>query len=67
MQAAKRYKTVIEVIPDDSEGEIDLEALESLLTCGNRKPALIAISHIPTSSGPDLLTLRPSTTGTVPF
>lgn len=40
------------MIPDDPEGEIDLEALEALLSSGARKPGLIAITHAPTNSGP---------------
>ena len=51
MQAVKRQKVEIEIIPDDAEGEIDLDALESLLKDGHGKAALIAITHAPTSSG----------------
>lgn len=41
----------IEVIPEDSEGDVDLDALEEAVAKGSGKPALIAITHIPTSSG----------------
>lgn len=51
MQAVKRQHVKIEIIPEDSEGDVDLDALEELVSSGARKPALIAIMHIPTSSG----------------
>lgn len=51
LQAVKRDQVEIEVIPEDSEGDIDVEALEKAVVDGARKPALIAITHIPTSSG----------------
>ena len=54
----KRHKVEIEVIPDDSEGEIDLAALESMLSGGRRKPALIAITHAPTNSGMSQLNIQ---------
>ena len=41
----------IEIIPEDAEGDVDTDALERLVMTGTRKPALIAITHIPTSSG----------------
>jgi cysteine desulfurase/selenocysteine lyase len=38
----------IEIVPDDAEGQLDLEALEAAL----REPAaLLAATHVPTSSG----------------
>jgi hypothetical protein len=49
-QVAKRTGVVIEVIPEDEQGDIDTAALEALVTQG-RRPALIAITHIPTNSG----------------
>lgn len=51
VQMAKRTGAVIEVIPEDEEGDISLSALEALITQGPRKPALIAITHVPTNSG----------------
>ena len=48
---AKRTGVTIEVIPEDIEGDISLPALEVLITQGDRKPALIAITHVPTNSG----------------
>ncbi len=47
----KRQKVNIEVIPDDADGEIDLDSLETMLKDEGNKPALIAITHAPTSSG----------------
>ena len=49
MQAVKRRQVEIEVIPDDSEGDIDVEALEKAMAA--HRPALIAVTPIPTSSG----------------
>ena len=49
MQAVKRRQVEIEVIPEDSEGDIDVEALEKAMAA--HRPALIAITHMPTSSG----------------
>jgi cysteine desulfurase/selenocysteine lyase len=44
----ERSGITIEIIPDDSEGQLDLEALEAAL----REPAaLLAATHVPTSSG----------------
>ena len=50
LQLAKRTRVSIEVIPETAEGDIDIAALEGLLTHG-RLPVLVAISHVPTSSG----------------
>lgn len=50
-QAVKRQQVQIEIIPEDDEGDIDVPALESMLSNGAQRPALIAITHIPTSSG----------------
>ena len=51
MQAVKRQQVDIEIIPEDAEGDIDIDALEELVSSGTGKPALIALTHIPTSSG----------------
>lgn len=48
---AKRVEVAIEVIPEDDEGDISLPALEVLITQGDKKPALLAITHVPTNSG----------------
>ena len=47
----KRHQVEVAVIPEDEEGDIDIEALEGLIKQGSRKPVLIAITHVPTSSG----------------
>lgn len=50
-QAVKRLQVQIDIIPEDGEGDIDVAALERMLSNGTQAPALIAITHIPTSSG----------------
>ena len=50
-QAVKRQQVLIDIIPEDGEGDIDVHALERMLASGAQAPALIAITHIPTSSG----------------
>lgn len=48
LQAAKRYGAVVEVIPNDEHGQVDVEALERML----RQPTrLVAITHVPTNGG----------------
>ena len=49
-QVAKRTGATVEVIPETEDGDIDLAALECLVRQEPR-PALISISHVPTSSG----------------
>ena len=49
-QVAKRTGATVEVIPETEDGDIDLAALEGLV-CQEPRPALISISHVPTSSG----------------
>lgn len=50
-QIAKRKGIIIEVVPETAEGDISIPALERLIKKGDRLPALIAISHIPTNGG----------------
>lgn len=50
-QAVKRLQVQIDIIPEDGEGDIDVAALERMLSNESQAPALIAITHIPTSSG----------------
>ena len=50
-QAVKRQQVQIDIIPEDGQGDIDVDALERMLSNGAQAPALIAITHIPTSSG----------------
>ncbi|KAA6422013.1 MAG: aminotransferase class V [Trebouxia sp. A1-2] len=51
LQAIKRQQVQVEIIPEDAEGDVDIAALEKLVAAGASKPALIALTHIPTSSG----------------
>lgn len=60
MQAAKRHQVKIEIIPEDEEGDIDLAALEHMIATASSKPALIAITQIPTSSGDSSPQISPS-------
>lgn len=45
----KRTGAVIEVIPSDEAGELDLDALENMLAVGGVKA--VAITHVPTNGG----------------
>ncbi|KAK9901374.1 hypothetical protein WJX75_009053 [Coccomyxa subellipsoidea] len=51
LQVAKRTGVRIEVIPEDADSDIDISALEESIVRGDRKPALLAFTHIPTNSG----------------
>ncbi len=55
-QVARRTGVRIEVIPEDADNDVDIAALEDSIVRGDRKPALLAFTHIPTNSG---LLLRP--------
>ncbi|MFT3864380.1 MAG: aminotransferase class V-fold PLP-dependent enzyme [Solirubrobacterales bacterium] len=45
----ERAGVKVEIVPDDAEGELDLDALEAMLAAG--PAALVAATHVPTSSG----------------
>lgn len=50
----RRTGALVEVIPETEEGDVDLVALQGMLRPGGsagRPPALVSISHVPTSSG----------------
>ena len=51
LQLAKRTGVQIQVVPETAQGDIDLQALEALILAGERRPRLISITHVPTSSG----------------
>lgn len=51
VQVAKRTGAVIEVIPETADSDVDIEALGSSILRGDRRPALLAFTHIPTNSG----------------
>lgn len=48
LQVARRTRAEIVVVPDDSEGQIDLGALRRLVDARTR---LIAVTHVPTQGG----------------
>ena len=48
LQVARRSGAVVEVVPSDDAGELDVEALERMI---DRRVKLIAITHVPTNSG----------------
>jgi selenocysteine lyase/cysteine desulfurase len=48
LQVARRTGAVVDVVPSDAAGEIDVEALERMI---DRRVRLIAITHVPTNGG----------------
>jgi selenocysteine lyase/cysteine desulfurase len=48
LQVARRTGAMIEVVPDDEDGQLSVRALESML---NQRVKLIAITHVPTQGG----------------
>lgn len=48
LQVAKRTGAVIEVVPDDSDGQLDVNALRSMI---DERVKLISITHVPTNGG----------------
>lgn len=56
-QMAQRMGVIIEVVPEDEEGDISIPDLERLIRQGDGPPVLIAITHVPTSSGTVALSL----------
>ncbi len=48
LQVARRTGAVIDVIPSDAAGELDLDALARMI---DRRVKLIAITHVPTNGG----------------
>lgn len=52
LQIAKRTGAVVEVVPSNEHGEIDLDALDATIRRTDVGPArLIAINHVPTNGG----------------
>ncbi|MEO3785382.1 aminotransferase class V-fold PLP-dependent enzyme [Actinocorallia sp. B10E7] len=49
LQSARRHGTSVEVVPDDGNGTIDLEALERELARGGVR--LVSLNHMPTHDG----------------
>jgi cysteine desulfurase/selenocysteine lyase len=48
LQVARRTGAVVDVVPSDEAGELDLVALERMI---DRRVKLIAITHVPTNDG----------------
>jgi selenocysteine lyase/cysteine desulfurase len=48
LQVARRSGAVVDVVPSDEAGELDVEALERMI---DRRVKLIAITHVPTNGG----------------
>ena len=52
LQIAKRTGAVVEVVPSNEHGEIDLDALDATIRRTDAGPAkLIALNHVPTNGG----------------
>ncbi|KAK9837100.1 hypothetical protein WJX81_002716 [Elliptochloris bilobata] len=50
LQVGRRTGAAVEVIPEEGDGEISVAGLERLIAQG-RRPALVAITHVPTNCG----------------
>jgi cysteine desulfurase / selenocysteine lyase len=48
LQVARRTGAVVDIVPSDAVGELDIEALERMI---DRRVKLIAITHVPTNGG----------------
>lgn len=48
LQTAKAKGTIVEIVPDDEHGQVDIVALESMV---DDRVKLIAITHVPTQGG----------------
>jgi len=48
LQVVRRSGAIVDVVPSDAAGELDLEALERMI---DRRVKLIAITHVPTNGG----------------
>ena len=48
LQVARRSGAVVDVVPSDESGELDIEALERMI---DSRVKLIAITHVPTNGG----------------
>jgi cysteine desulfurase / selenocysteine lyase len=51
LQAERRRGVTIEVIPDDGNGQVSVEALARLLDDGAAPVGLVAVTHVPTNGG----------------
>jgi cysteine desulfurase / selenocysteine lyase len=48
LQVARRTGAVVDIVPSDAAGQLDIEALERMI---DRRVKLIAITHVPTNGG----------------
>src|SRR5690606_3811223 len=48
LQMARRTGAVIEVVPNDNSGQLDVKALENMI---DSKVKLISVTHVPTNGG----------------
>lgn len=52
LQVARKTGAVVETIPDDASGQLDVAALEQAILAADRGPVrLIAVTHVPTNGG----------------
>jgi len=48
LQVSKRYNVQVDVVPNDADGQLSLEALQNMI---DDRVKLIAITHVPTNGG----------------
>jgi selenocysteine lyase/cysteine desulfurase len=51
LRATERFGIAVEVVPDDGLGQLDVAALDTALTQHGGRAKLVAVTHVPTSSG----------------
>lgn len=51
LRAAERIGIVLEVVPDDGDGQLDVAALDAALHKHGDRVKLVAVTHVPTSAG----------------
>ncbi len=51
LQVARKTGAVVEVIPSDAMGQVDVSALRAMLEDRARRVKLIAVTHVPTNGG----------------
>lgn len=48
LQAVKRHGVLVDIVPDDNDGQLSIDALKSMI---DGRVRLIAITHVPTNGG----------------